>query len=86
MQVRLMVVLMGLCFKLERVNSADREMTLPVIDVNVKGKQLNIKAREFVPNNSIEVICLEKDDDVTDVVNEDSLIGIKPILDPRADD
>jgi hypothetical protein len=39
---------------------------------------LNIKAEEFVPNNSIEVICLEKDDNVTDVDNEVSL-GNKPI-------
>jgi HSP20 family molecular chaperone IbpA len=31
-------------------------MTPPVIDVNVKGQQLNIKAEEFVPNNSIEVV------------------------------
>jgi hypothetical protein len=31
-------------------------MTPLLIDVNVKGQQLNIKAEEFVPNNSIEVI------------------------------
>ena len=55
-------------------------MTPPVIDVNVKGQQLNIKAEEFVPNNSIE-----KDDNVTDVDNEVSL-GNKPISDPRTDD
>jgi hypothetical protein len=41
---------------------------------------LNIKAEEFVPNNSIE-----KDDNVTDVDNEVSL-GNKPISDPRTDD
>jgi hypothetical protein len=44
------------------------------------GQQLNIKAEEFVPNNSIE-----KDDNVTDVDNEVSL-GNKPISDPRTDD
>jgi hypothetical protein len=55
-------------------------MIPPVIDVNVKGQQLNIKAEEFVPNNSIE-----KDDNVTDVDNEVSL-GNKPISDPRTDD
>jgi hypothetical protein len=43
-------------------------MTPPVIDVNVKGQQLNIKAEKFVPNNSIE-----KDDNVTDVDNEVSV-------------
>jgi hypothetical protein len=31
-------------------------MTPLLIDVNVKGQQLNIKTEEFVPNNSIEVI------------------------------
>jgi hypothetical protein len=31
-------------------------MTPLLIDVNVKGQQLNIKAEECVPNNSIEVI------------------------------
>jgi hypothetical protein len=41
--------------------------------------------RKFVPNNSIEVICLEKEDNVTDVDNEVSL-GNKPISDPRTDD
>jgi hypothetical protein len=60
-------------------------MIPPVIDVSVKGQQLNIKAEESVPNNSIEVICLEKDDNVTDVDSEVSL-GNKPISDPRTDD
>jgi hypothetical protein len=31
-------------------------MTPLLIDVNVKGQQLNIKGEQFVPNNSIEVI------------------------------
>ena len=80
-----MALLMGTLLKLERVNYADRQMTPPLIDVNVKAQQLNIKAEEFVPNNSIEVIYLEKDDNVTDVDNEVSL-GNKPISDPRTDD
>jgi len=60
-------------------------MTPPVSDVNVKGQQLKVEAKKFVPNNSIEVICLEKEDNVTEVVNEVSL-GNKPISDPRSDE